>query len=251
MKRLTTLPSLLACTATLLISSCSLTSLSNPGGSGHGRDLSLYELTGDRPDARISEKDIANALGGRSGSLPPRGGKILLVQSGAHQPDEELTAAFHPLCQSVAWTGQSPETVPENNNSHSSSSNEKNADRAAADSKGLIGRRLRLIAAQQGCSHVVVVFGEIQSASKDTASGAMIGWLPVVGNLVPAEHSGSRLFAQALVLETASPRYSIITASPREESGFTTSGGENSAQIRRSLRLKKLIYPELAGKCFR
>ncbi|MES2706879.1 MAG: hypothetical protein V4726_09790 [Verrucomicrobiota bacterium] len=235
MKSAPRIVSLLASTALLFTSSCESTSLSNPGGSGHGGDLSLYELTGDKPNAQVSEKDIAAALGGRSGSLPRRGGKILLVQSGAHQPDGELSAAFQPLSQAVPWNGESQRTA--------NSEKDKTA--------GSIGRRLRLVAAQQGCSHVVVVFGEIQSASQDLPTGSVVGWIPIVGDILPGEHSGTRLFAQALILETASPRYSIITASPREESGLTTSGGESAANVRRSLRMKKLIYPELAAKCFR
>lgn len=231
------IPLLLLSSAAALVVSCTSTSLSNPGGSGHGEDLNLYELTGDKPQAQVTERDIAAALGSRSGSLPVRGGKILLVQSGAHQPDQELAEAFRPLGQIVEWNGQAQEP----------GSQEKNDKRFG----GAIGRRLRLVAAQQGCTHVVVVFGEIQSAARDLPTDAVVGWIPIVGSLVPGEVSGTRLFAQALVMEVASPRYSVITASPRQESGLNVSGSQSSVNVRRSLRLKKLIYPELAAKCFR
>lgn len=236
--------SLLILAITLPLSSCLTTSLSDPTGSGHQKDLNLYELTGDRPQAQVSEKDIRAALGGRSGTLPRRGGKILLVQSGAQQPDEELAKAFGLLGQPVSWTGLSQEKERSGN----ADKDNKDASAAAA---GAIGRRLRLVAAQQGCSHVVVVFGEIQSAYQTLATDSLVGWLPVVGDVVPGEHSGTRLFVQALVLETATPRYTVVTASPREESGLTTTRGGDAAKTRRSERMKKLIYPELAAKCFR
>jgi hypothetical protein len=229
---------LLVLSVTLPLSSCLTTSLSDPTGSGHHKDLNLYELTGERPQTQVSEKDIRAALGGRSGTLPRRGGKILLVQSGAQQPDEELTKAFGLVCQSVSWTGISQEK-------------ERSEKESPAEAAGAIGRRLRLVAAQQGCSHVIVVFGEIQSAYQTLATDSLVGWLPIVGDVVPGEHSGTRLFVQALVLETATPRYTVVTASPREESGLTTTRGGDAAKVRRSERMKKLIYPELAAKCFR
>lgn len=232
---------LLSVVATPPLTSCSTTSLSDPAGRGHNQDLNLYELTGDRPQAKVSESDIRAALGGRTGTLPRRGGKVLLVQSGAHQPDEELTKAFGLLSQSVSWTGLSQETEVR----------EKETGKEKDQSAGVIGRRLRLVAAQQGCSHVVVVFGEIQSVSKSLPTDSLVGWIPVVGDIIPGEHSGTRLFAQALVLETASPRYSVITVSPREESGLVTASGGDAASVRRSDRMKKLIYPELAARCFR
>jgi hypothetical protein len=76
-------PVSLACT------SCVSTSLSNPTGSSHSGDLNVYELTGvsDNPtDAEIRSASHSQ------GTLPAAGARILLVQSGATQPDPELMA---------------------------------------------------------------------------------------------------------------------------------------------------------------
>lgn len=222
----------------LWLTGCATTSLSNPGGSGHAGDLNIYELTGDDPRREVSERDIQSALSGRRGALPAKGARILLVQSGALQPDPELTAAFKQHAQVVTWGGRS-------------SSGDRDSDDKKKSSGGAAGRKLCLVAAQQQCSHVVVVFGEIQSASRELATGALAGWVPVVGGIVPGNASGTRLLAQAIVMETARPRYTIIAADPREERGVTTMTGRDSANVRRSLRLKAAAYPELARKTFR
>ena len=91
----------------LALSSCT-TSLSDPNGRGHDRDLDLYELTGQSAENGVTEADIAAAgrNANQAGSLPPRNARVLLVQSGSHQPDEELLAAYRPFCQPVIWNGR-------------------------------------------------------------------------------------------------------------------------------------------------
>ena len=112
------------------------------------------------------------------------------------------------------------------------------------------GRRLRLVAAQQGCSHVIVVFGEIQSDSRALPTSA-VSWVPVVGNLIPSERSGTRLIAQAIILETGSPRYTTVTARPQQTTGITTDNGSGTINSRRAPKLKAAAYPELAAQSFR
>ena len=226
--------------AGLVLCSCVTTSLSDPDGRGHSKDLSVFQLTGQSDSREVTEADIASArsAGGRMGSLPVRGARVLLVQSGAHQPDAELQAAYAPYCQVVPWDGRAPEAV------------EDDTGKAQAPKAGAVGRRLRLVAAQQGCSHVVVVFGEIQSKSK-TMPTVAVSWVPVAGELIPTEHSGTRLLAQAIILETASTRYTTISAAPRQASGITTDSGANGINGRRATKLKAAAYPELARKSVR
>lgn len=220
------------------LSSCVTTSLSDPGGSGHSNDLSLYELTGQSGSTEVSEADIAAARsgGGRVGTLPARGARVLLVQSGAHQPDEELLAAYRPHCRPVVWDGRAPEREYD--------------DKKKREVGAAAGRRLRLIAAQQGCSHVIVVFGEIQSDSHALPTSA-VSWVPVVGNLIPSERSGTRLIAQAIILETGSPRYTSAAARPQQTTGITTDNGSDTINSRRAPKLKAAAYPELAALSFR
>lgn len=219
----------------LALSACRSTSLSDPSGRGHGHDLSLYELTGQAGGDNVTEAQIASArrAGGRTGSLPPRGAKVLLVQSGAHQPDDELISAYRPYCQPVIWDGRAP-----------------GGNEERKTSGGAVGRKLRLVAAEQGCSHVIVIFGEIQSDSHALPTKA-VTWVPVVGHIVPSERSGTRLVAQALILETGSGRYLTVAARTQQTSGVTTEEGAYGVDSRRSLRLKAKAYPDLAAQSFR
>ena len=230
-----------------LVSSCKNTSLSDPNGSGHGQDLSLYELTGQNAQRAVTEADIAAARSGkgRAGTLPSAGAKILLVQSGAHQPDEELQSAYAPHCKPVLWDGRAPSFDESTRGSHRHFDSDKKEPVLAGET----GRRLRLVAAQQGCSHVVVVFGEIQSEYQKLPTSA-VSWVPVVGGLVPDRRSGTRLSAQALVMETGSQNYTIVSARPQQATGVTTEDGNATIDGRRSLKLKAAAYPDLAKKSF-
>jgi hypothetical protein len=96
----------------------------------------------------------------------------------------------------------------------------------------------------------VVIFGEIQSDSRPLPT-AVVGWVPVVGELLPTSHSGTRLIAQAVILETRAPRYILVSAPPRETRGITTEAGAGGVNGRRSERLKAIAYPELAARSFR
>ncbi len=228
---------LIPCAAAILcLASCATTSLSDPDGRGHSADLDLYDLTGQSRKTGVSEADIAAARrgGGRVGSLPRKGARVLLVQSGAYQPDKELLAAFQPYCQPVMWDGRATEL--------------SEAEKKSGGG-GSMGRRLRLAAAQQDCSHVIVVFGEIQSESRELATSA-VSWVPVVGHIIPSEHSGTRLLVQGLIMETASPRYAMAAAAPRETSGITTDAGSSGVNGRRARQLKAEAYPDLAARSF-
>jgi hypothetical protein len=214
----------------LSLTSCVTTSLSNPSGSGHDRDLSVYDLTG--VSANPTEAEIRRAAAA-SGALPMRGAKFLLVQSGAVQPDQELMDAYQAYGHAVPWTGLAEE---------------RSSDDAATSPRGALARKLRLAAAQQQCSHVIVVFGEIQ---KDGEAIPVINWVPIASDVLPNRYSGMRFYAQAAVLETRSSRFRMVSAQPKETRGVEINLGGIGSATNRSLRLKGKAYPELAAASFR
>jgi hypothetical protein len=211
-----------------LTSSCVTTSLSDPTGSDSRQDLDSYEVTG--MSASPTEAEIRRAsLGG----LPSAGSRILLVQSGALQPDAELIAAYQPYCQVVPWTGRRSQ--------HEEYSSE------AKTPPGAIGKKLRLIAAQQSCSHVILVQGQI---AKDGEDLPVVSWVPVANELLPTRYSGMRLQAQAIILETLSGRSRIVSAPAEETRGLEMGFGIVGNATDRSLKLKGRTYPRLASACF-
>lgn len=212
------------------LTSCITTSLSDPSGSGHHRDLSVYDLTG--VSANPTEAEIRRASTS-SGSLPMRGSRFLLVQSGSMQPDKELLAAYQAYGQPVPWSGLAEE---------------RSEEEAEPSPRGALARKLRLAAARQQCSHVIVVFGEIQKDGRDIP---VVSWLPVASEVLPNRYSGMRLYAQAAVMETASSRYRMVSAQPKETRGVEVNLGGIGNSTDRSLRLKGRAYPELAASSFR
>jgi hypothetical protein len=222
MKKQIILPALALLSASSL-SSCVTTSLSDPTGSSHRSDLDVNDFTGS--SLNPTEADIRKASG-RVGSLAVSGSRFLLVQSGALVPDAELVKVFQRYGTPVPWTGRQ--------------------DAEATNSSA--SRRIRYTASQQGCSHAIVVFGEIQ---KDGRSLPVVSWLPVASDLLPNRYSGMRLHTQAAILEARTPGLLLVSAEPQETRGLEMEWTGLGSELGRSLELKAKAYPELAGKCFR
>jgi hypothetical protein len=104
-----------------------------------------------------------------------------------------------------------------------------------------------MAAAQQGCSHVIVVFGEIQKDGKDLP---IISWVPIASEILPSRYSGMRIHTQAAILETNSTRFQIVSPAAQETRGWEIPIGVTNTETQRALKLKGKIYPSLAESCF-
>ena len=221
--------------ASLVLSSCYTTSISNPSSSWssgsnqlYDGELSEYDVLGIRKDAKATDAAIAAALGKAKGSVRLRpGSRILLVQSGSPQPDGALQKAFEQHYTALPFTG-APQLVK----------SKKQVDQDTA-------RRLRLAAAHSGASHVICVWGTLDSTDGELATKT-VSWVPIAGMLIPDETMATRINLKAIVVDVRSGSWRSVATEPIVAEGVSSRIGRERAWTRIVEGLKAEAYPELA-----
>lgn len=206
-----------------LLTGCETTSISDTGysagytpgytppgsrGVGYRGELSGFEMLGLSATNRPTDSDIAKALDGAKAVRIRRGAKVLLVQSGALQPDAAMIDALSPTFQVVTFDGRPGDVV--------------NA-----------GPALRLAAAQAGCETIVGYWGVLESATRDYGT-QMVTWVPVVGWAIPESTRRTRMRLKVALIDVRTGQWSMISPAPLERdqtTGFITRETGRAKQV--------------------
>jgi hypothetical protein len=188
-----------------------------------GGELSEADLIGISGEGEITQEKIATAVRDRSFLLHP-GSRVMLLQSGAPVPDQEMMDAFARNYTVIPMDGQRPVDAP------------KRMDLS-----------LRLRAAGGGVDTIVVVWGVLESTEKNNAGSAVL-WVPIVGMFVPDTTKMMRIRLRALVLDVKTGSWDVVI--PEIFTSDVTSSGLRSDYnfTRQKLELKKKAYNDLAAK---
>lgn len=231
------------------LSSCQTVSISNPGNGGassgwshnsggnalYRGELHAYDLLGIADTEDVTEAQIQAALGrGKSGVSVPQNSRIMLVQSGAQQPDGALKDAFDPYFDVHPFSG-----IPSVNKTNHYRSNEKFDPKSEA-------RRLRLAAAQAGASHIVCVWGTLETSEGHTP-GEAVSWVPVGGQFVPDKNRKTRINLKAIVLDVATGNWRSFSPEPVVRGYVSAPMNRSAAWDRQVDTLKSEAYPKLAA----
>jgi hypothetical protein len=229
MKKRILLPTALAA-ALLVISSCTTESISSDYQRGNyyrpaatGGELSEADLIGVSGEGEITQEKIATAVRDRS-FLLHEGSRVMLLQSGAPVPDQEMMDAFAGHYTVIPMDGTRP-----------------------PDAQKRMDLSLRYRAAAGGVDTIVVVWGVLESTEKGNA-GASVSWVPVVGMFVPDTTKMMRIRLRALVLDVKTGSWDIVI--PEVFTSDVTSSSLRSEYnfTRQKLELKKKAYDDLAAK---
>jgi hypothetical protein len=213
--------------ALLALGACSVRSISNSGPPGERQNDfyrgELAEIDVLTPDAAqpISDERIRYALNDGGAVRAELGRPLMVIQSGALEPDREMAAALEPVFRVVPFSG-----IP------------------AADRTGY-ARRLRLAAAEGGYRRILVYWGQLEAASQGTATKA-VSWVPIVGMLVPDESQHMRIHLKAVIIDVASGRWRFLTPEPVEDERLSAGINRRTADQDQVTRLKSAGYAALA-----
>jgi hypothetical protein len=219
----------------LLLAGCASRSISDSGyrGSGwyghnHGSraytgELSEFDVLGIQRGADITEEQIVKILEASAAVKLRRGSKLLLIQSGAAQPDEPMRRALEQQFSVVPFSGQPPRT---------------NADTYA--------KSLRLAAAEAGCEHIICYWGVLESAKKGMGTKT-ISWVPIVGLIVPDEKQQMRIRLKLAVIDVRGGRWTMFAPESFENRAWSEKLGREAADQGQVEKLKKLAYEAAAG----
>lgn len=230
-----TLPILLLC---LAFSGCETTSISNTGNNPLYRgEIAEADLLGISSRKNISEGDIRAALSRSSSSRVAlrQSEQVLLIQSGALQPDPELSQAFARHVRARPYSGV-PRTTKEDANAI-----------PINGATPIDPKTLRLAAAQAGATKIVCVWGLVESA--DSTVGLEVpSLIPILGDFLPSRRTVKRLTLKGIVINTASGTWQSYSTDPIIDSHTTSAFTREFGTARRTLQLKAGAYEQLAAK---
>ena len=192
---------LLALSILIVLSGCATRSVSKsgyyPGGNnGHGADNALYkgelsefDVLGIEPGQEITEQDITAAASGKTERLVLRkGDPLLLIQSGAMIPEQEMTENMGKYFPVSVFTG-----VPMQGEKGDAS----------------YAKALRLAAAKAGIDKILVYWGVLEIETKDLATKD-VSWVPIVGWAIPDQAQEIRIRLKVALVDVKSGQWDVF-----------------------------------------
>jgi len=198
-----------AVAAALLLAGCSTRSISNSGyensyGYGSGRndfyqgELNEADVIGITAGTSVTDADIAAALKAGGEPVPRRSTPLLLIQSGALVPDNEMIEALTRHFDIVPFSGIPPQQ------------------------RENYGQRLRLMAAQGGYRQILCYWGALEAAREGGVT-KLVSWVPIVGALAPDESQRMRIDLKAVLIDVETGRWRVYHPAPIEDSAISAS----------------------------
>lgn len=178
----------------LVLAGCSTMSISNPGygNSFYRGELQEAEMIGSAAEDKVTQADIMAALSHQGPLVPRRSQSLLLIQSGALVPDQEMQEALRQSFTVGAFSG-----IP-------------------GDKRDDFAKRLRLIAAQGGYRQILCYWGALEAESSGNANKA-VSWVPIVGSFIPDEKQRMRIRLKAILIDVETARWRVYEPEPIED----------------------------------
>lgn len=200
-----------------------------PGGSnGRGGDnplykgeLSEFDVLGIDPGKEITEQDIATAASDKKGRLSLREGEpLLLIQSGAMIPEQEMTSRLEKYFPVSVYTG-----VPEQGNK----------------AEGSYAKALRFAAAKAGIDKILVYWGMLETETRDLAT-KNVSWVPIVGWVIPDETQIIRIRLKVALVDVKSGQWEVFVPKVYEDTAYSASLDREQSGLQQVAQLKSKVY---------
>jgi hypothetical protein len=225
---------LLALLISIVLSGCTTPrSVSNSGyypgdNNGRGGDNPLYkgelseiDVLGIDPGKEITEQDITSAASGKKEQLSLRKGEsLLLIQSGAMIPEQEMTENMGKYFSVSVFTG-----VPDQG---------KKADTGYA-------KALRLAAAKAGIDKILVYWGMLETETNDLAT-KNVSWVPIVGWAIPDQAQIIRIRLKVALVDVKSGQWDIFVPKVFEDTAYSASLNREQSNQQQVAQLKSKVY---------
>jgi hypothetical protein len=203
---------LLALLFLFVVSGCTTRSISNSGynaGGYYGRgsdnplykgELSEFDVLGIDAGKEITEEEITVAASGKKERLTMRkGDSLLLIQSGAMIPDQDMTEAAEKYFSVSVFTG-----VPEQ-------------DKKATAS---YAKALRLAAARAGIEKILVYWGVLESGTRNLATRT-VSWVPIVGWGIPDQAQEIRIRLKVALIDVKTGQWELFVPKAFEDKAYS------------------------------
>ena len=183
-------------------------------------ELNEFDVLGIDVKLGVTEEDIQKALSARTRVTLAKGSTLMLIQSGALVPDEEMVRGLERYYNVRVFSG-----VP--------------AD--GAGSAGSYARSLRLAAAKGGADALVVYWGLLETGREDLATKA-VSWLPFVGGSITDETKRMRIRIKVAVVDVRSGQWDVFSPEPFDDTGSSGRYTRQAADQAQVATLKTNAY---------
>ena len=216
----------------ILLNGCTVRSISNSGynsGGYYGRgvdnpiykgELSEFDILGIDAGKEVSEQDIAAAVSGKKERLSLRkGDSILLIQSGALIPDQDMLESMEKYFSVNAFTGY----------------------RSKQNENASYSKTLRLAAARAGIEKIIVYWGVLESGTQNVATKT-VSWVPIVGWAVPDKSQEIRIRLKVAVIDVKSGHWEMFVPKVFEDTAYSAMLNRESSDQAQVALLKAKAY---------
>ena len=192
---------------------------SNPHYKG---ELTEFEVLGIAEHTPATQEEINRSLEDRQKLTLPKGSSIMLVQSGAIMPDDQMVRALESHHRIVAFSG-----IP------------------TAPNNGNVALALRLAAARGGCEKIMVYWGILETGQKDMSTKT-VSWVPIVGGIIPDESQEMRIRLKIALIDVATGQWEAFSPKPIQDTSASARYTRASSDQQQVAVLKAQAYAELA-----
>jgi len=234
------LPIIVGIISTIWLTGCETRSISDSGyrgaspygshlpasDSGFKGELSEFDVLGVQRDGQITEEQIGKALDAAARVRLRKGCSLLLIQSGAYQPDHPMTHALAKNFNVVPFDGR-PETK-----------SDKNPETYA--------KALRLAAARAGCEAVICYWGTLESARRNLESKS-VSWVPVVGWVLPDERQHMRIRLKVAIVDVRSGNWTMFSPEAFDHRALSSMFNKEASDQGQVDKLKQSAYESAAS----
>jgi hypothetical protein len=184
-------------------------------------ELSEFDVLGIDPGTEITEQEIAVAASDKKQRLSLRKGEpLLLIQSGAMIPEQEMTERMEQYFSVSVFSG-----VPTQGNKADAS----------------YSKALRLAAAKAGIDRILVYWGMVETETKDLAT-KNVSWVPIVGSVIPDQTQVIRIRLKVALVEVKSGQWEIFLPKVYEDTANTASLDRKISGQQQLSQLKSKVY---------
>jgi len=191
------------------------------GNSLYRGELSEFAVLGIDAGREISEQDIIAASSEKKERLTLRkGDPLLLIQSGAIIPDQEMSDGMSKCFSVSVFTGV-PEVDKKTNLSYSKS--------------------LRYAAAKAGIEKILVYWGVLESGTRNLVTKT-ISWVPIVGWAVPDQAQQVRIRLKVSLIDVRTGQWEMFLPKVYEDTAFSPILGREQSDQEQVALLKGKAY---------
>lgn len=192
-------------------------------------ELTPFEVLGIDPQQRISQDDIDKALAAKQPFSVKKGSAIMLVQSGAAIPDNDMVGALERYYTVSSFSGVPAAPATGSN----------------APPPGAYALMYRLAAAKGGYEKIVVYWGVLETASEGLGSKA-VSWVPIIGGVIPDEAQKMRIRLIIAVIDTKTGQWETLTPKPLDDDAISNQHNRGASDQQQVAVLKGQAYKAAA-----